>query len=734
MDNQTQNTPGWGLKDFKSFWKDDLKAGLSVSLVALPLGLGIALASGAPAMSGIIPSVIGGLITTFIRGSHVAINGPTAGQIVVVLAGMELLRDDNGVAFPYVLAAIVMAGCVQMVFGLLKQGKLGELFPSAVIQGMLAAIGLIIFAKQIHVALGVDVETNTAMDALLEIPMSLIHLNPYVVVISIVSILILIFHPKLNYQIPQLFPAPLWVLIFSIPMVYMFGFFEHHNYNFLGFSYYGGPDFLIDIPKDITTSIIFPNFSRIGDWVFWITVAMITLVASIETLISTKAVDRLDEYKRKTNLNRDLFGVGLSTAASGMIGGLPIITVILRSSININHNAKTRWSNFFHGMFIFILVLLFPSIIRQIPEACLATILVYSGYKLASVKVFRNTLLKGWEQLVILIITLICVLTYDILWGVIIGVVSTLLLHWMRSELQFSTFFRHLLIPSVKTRSERENIMHVEAKGICNFLITLRLLKKLQEIPKHMNVVLDFSKCKVVDSTILEHIYEHKDKYYNEGLRFDIIGLDIHKSSSPHPYALHVLEKPMHRRLTSRQNDLLHYARGRGFHYRSDISWDTAYLKRFRFFEHKIIEYTQNVVKGKYEDVGIPWELCDVSYNEGVLLAAEEHHITVQMLKFGTRIPNFYMAKENITQLKGMWRDYIKSNDENTSIGLFTTDLIHFLLAHDSYSIEALGSRMLIYKKERLASFQEIMKMLDFSKQLVRLLPLVEENHHSTDL
>lgn len=718
----------WGIRAIKLYWKDDLKAGLSVSLVALPLGLGIALASGAPAMSGLIPAILGGLITTFIRGSHIGINGPSAGQIVVFLAALEMLRDENGDAFRYVLAAVVVSGIIQAILGILKQGKLGELFPSAVIQGMLAAIGVIIFAKQTHVALGVTENSESAMDALLLIPSSLLNLNPFVTLISLLSLGILVFYPRISNRYIRLFPAPLLVLVVSIPVVFFFNHYDLRAFSFMGHTPYIERSFLIDIPENILTSIIFPDFSKIGTLGFWMAVITITLVASIETLISTKAVDRLDNQGRKTNLNKDLCAVGISTAVSGMLGGLPIITVILRSSVNINHGGKTRWSNFYHGLFILMLVLLVPDLIREIPKASLATILVYSGYKLASPRVFRKALLKGWEQLVLILITLIATLETDILWGIIIGVISTLLIQWMKSELQFSTFFSHLLSPTIEKKEEGENTVYIEFKGICNFLMSLKIQNELSEVPKSMNIVIDFAKSKIVDSSALEHIFEYKEKYYSNGQTLDIIGLDNHKTSSSHPQALHILDRPVHQRLTSRQNQMLHLSRSNGFLYKPEINWEVSHLKRFRFFEHKLLDYYQNMMKGRFEDVHVAWEICDVSYNEGILLAAEGHHITLMMLKFGHKIPNFFMGRDNINQLKTMWKEYVKSNDENTSAAIFTTELIHFLLDHESYNIDARGSRVLIYKKQRLASFQEIQEMMDFSHQLIELLQPEIEN------
>ncbi|MFY0687251.1 MAG: SulP family inorganic anion transporter [Cyclobacteriaceae bacterium] len=706
--------PATGIQGITKHWKDDLLAAISVSLVALPLALGISLASETPALSGLIAAIVGGVVTTFFRGSHVGINGPAAGLIVVVLNGIYALEDDAGSGLSYVLAATVISGGIQMILGLLKMGKLGDLFPASVVTGMLAAIGLIILAKQFHVALGVDAQTGSALDALIKIPDSIMKLEPIITAIAIISIVILIVHPFIQSKRIKSVPAPLWVLIITVPIVFLVNTINTPESTLLGQRMYVEISYLIDIPDGLIDGLMFPNFSKIDTLDFWMVVLSITMVASIETLIIAKAVDKLDHYKRRTDLNKDLFAIGLSNVVSGCLGGLPIITVIVRSSVNVNHNAKTKWSNFYHGIILLALVFFFPMVIREIPKASLAAILIYTGYKLASPRVFKATLMKGWEQLIILSMTLFITLAIDILWGIMLGVLTTLLIHWLRTQLHFTTFIKHLFNPEIEVSNESRNKVHVEIKGIANFAIMLTLINALKNLPSNHHFVVNFSRTKLVDSTVMEFIHEHREKYFTKN-DFEFVGLDVHKTSSPHPLALHVLKRPMQKRLTGRQNTIYQYARAKKYQYLPDVSWNMGRFEKFEFFEFRLLEFKHNTLRGTFQG-DIEWEIADITYNDGVLAAREEHHITLMIIKLNHKITEFAITKENIQQLK----DMIRTQDEANP---FASDLSNYLMQNASYYVEGAENEVLIYRKERLLSANEIMQLHDFAEALYVHLP-----------
>jgi carbonic anhydrase len=712
-----ENLPFTGLKGLVYHWKEDTLAAISVSLVALPLALGIAIASDAPPMSGVLAAIIGGMVTTFFRGSHVAINGPAAGLIVVVLAGVESLGDENGSGFPYVLAAIVISGLIQVVLGLLKLGKIGDLFPTSVVNGMLATIGITIFAKQFHMALGIHASPGSALHALFEIPNSLVNLNPVITGISIVSLLILIFQSRLRIGFLKSIPAPLQVMLVAIPMVFFINYFGSEDIKVFGSPLYISQKYLVDIPSNLLDSIIFPDFSKIHLAQFWLVVISITLVATIETLISTKAVDKLDHHSRRTDLNKDLFAVGLSTAVSGFLGGLPIITVIVRSSVNVNHHAKTRWSNFYHGVILLAMVFFLPFVIKEIPQACLAAILVHTGYKLASPSVFKSALFKGWEQLFVLVTTLIASLAIDLLWGIMIGIGATIFIHWVRSGLHYTTFARHLFHTQIDVVEESNKVVHVEIKGIANFAIMLKLINSLKNLGKENHYIVDFSRTKLVDSTVLEFIHDHREKYFTQS-DFEFIGLDVHGTSTPHPLALHILERPMQKRLTGRLANMYHYAKQNHYRFKSQIDWEVEHLKKFEFFEYHLVEHRRNRLIGSFDD-NVTWEISDVSYNDGILMASEEHHITVMILDFNKPITAFSITKENTRQLKVL----LKKPEQDKELPAHLTDLSEFLSRNDSYYIEGLKSEILIMRKERLLSTKEMVSMHDYAKEFCKVMP-----------
>ena len=379
--------PKTGLGGMVQNWRYDLIAAFSVAMVALPLSLGIADATGVAPIAGLLSVVIGGLVTTLFRGSHMAINGPAAGLITVVAAALMSFKGDPK-ALHYVLAAIVIAGGFQVVFGLLRMGKLGDLFPASVIQGIMAAIGVIILFKQLHVAMGHS-GAGSMVEVFRSLPQSLTTAYLPAGLIALVSLVVLVAYPKIQSKLLHLVPAPMWVLILAIPLGVLLltgGQLSEIMKGVVETKY------LIPIPQDVLNYSNFPHpdFSMLGDTRFWLAVISITLIASIQTLAMAKAVDKLDPYKRSTNFNRDLIGVGLSTSIAGMLGGLPIITVIVRSTVNIHTHGKTKWANFYHGLIILVMVVALAPVMRIIPRAALAAILIYTGFKLASPRCLKD--------------------------------------------------------------------------------------------------------------------------------------------------------------------------------------------------------------------------------------------------------------------------------------------------------------------------------------------------------
>jgi MFS superfamily sulfate permease-like transporter len=513
-------------------WRSDIMSGLIVFLIALPLCLGIALASGVPPMAGIISAVIGGIVASQINGSFVTINGPAAGLIVVILASVERLGGGE-VGYHATLAAIVVSGVILFFMGLMKAGELGEFFPSTVVHGMLAAIGIIIMAKQLPFVLGVTPPAKEPLELLAHIPQMFQQLNPEIATIGFVSLAILIMHGSVTNKVLKRVPAPIIVVLVSIFLGGYFDLAHAHNDVIGGHPVFVTPKFLVSLPANVFDGIAFPNFMSAGSYAFIVSVVSITLVQGIESLLSATAVDKLDPYRRHSNLSRDMAAVGLCSAVSGFLGGLPIIAEIVRSTANISNGACTRWSNFFHGAFMLAAVVFCASYINKIPLAALAALLVFTGYRLASPRVFKEAHEIGVEQLVLFVITVVATLTTDLLIGVGIGIVTKFVLHLLRG-----VPIRSLIKANIEVTDNGEGNFVVEVKDAAIFSNFISLRRQLDKVGYGKKVVLDLSKVKLIDHTVMERLHEYSEEYAKkDGGYFLITGLNLHESASNHPFA-----------------------------------------------------------------------------------------------------------------------------------------------------------------------------------------------------
>lgn len=736
--------PATGFRGLRENWHNDVLAAFSVSMVALPLSLGIAVAAEAPAVSGLLAALVAGLVTTFVRGSHIAINGPGNAHIAVILMGMTSLHDGSGHTFQYVLAAIVFAGALQAGIGLLRLGKLGDVFPTSVIHGILAAIGLIILGKQVHVALGSETHAKSTLGILLDIPHSVMQIHPTAALIAGLSLAIFFFYPRVKNKLLHFIPAPMWVLVVAVPLAILFSSSDTKELVW-GILPPLTPSFFVNIPADLFGSMMTPNFSRVKEPVFWGVVLSITLISSIETLISVNAVDKLDPYKRRTDANKELIGTGLSSVLAGMIGGFPIVTVIARSSVNVNNFAKTRWSNFFVGVFLLLFLLLFAPVIEMVPLAALAAILVYTGYKLTSPKVFKDAHKRGWEQLLFTLVTLGATLLTNLVWGLVIGTVFTYLFHNIRLGTSPSLFFRTLIKPDLRLE-QRGEMIHCEPKGLLSFANILTLRRTLEQLPPQKSIVLGLSQAQMVDFTSLEYLYDFAERYQHDGGTFELLGLDQLQASSSHPHALRVyglptlLARKTEHSLSRRQWELKRLAEEQGWTYRREIDWDASYLKNFQFFETRPLEYKENVLAGEYETYGVDWEIADLIFDEGAVLV-EEYQTTAQILYLSTELPEFVIEREEffdrLMELMGYEvidfhyynkfsrRFVVKGKSLDEMEDFFTPSLVNFFETHDIYHLESNGEALLVFRNFRLERTKGILDMHQFSRELL------EEIHSS---
>jgi MFS superfamily sulfate permease-like transporter len=405
----------------------DLTAGLSVFLAGLPLCLGIALASGAPLFAGLVAGIIGGIVVGLLSGSNISVSGPAAGLAVIV--GESIARIGSYEAF---LVAVVLAGLFQLVLGLLKAGRLSSYFPNSVISGMLVGIGLVILLKQIPHALGRDddyvgeFEFSQLADrenTISEIYRAIVTASPGAVTISLISLLILIFWNRMAKQGVQLFrviPSALIVVIVGVALNQLFRYYVPTWY--LGDS----NEHMVRIPvlsdgKGLASIIDFPDFSFLSDSRIYLIAATIALVASLETLINLEAADRVDPLHRVSSANQELVAQGIGNVLSGLIGGLPITSVVVRTSTNVFGGSQSRLSTVFNGILLFLSLFLAGSVLNHIPLSCVAALLILIGYKLASPRIFKTVYKEGMSQFIPFIVTILGIVFTDLLIGILVG-------------------------------------------------------------------------------------------------------------------------------------------------------------------------------------------------------------------------------------------------------------------------------------------------------------------------
>jgi len=477
--------------------KDDVPAGFVVFLVALPLCLGIALASGAPIFSGLIAGMVGGLVVSWLSGSQISVSGPAAGLTVIVFNAIETLGSFQGF-----LLAVVLAGMLQLLAGFLKAGVVGAFVPSAVIKGMLAAIGIILIIKQIPLATGYNEQLGGHVahrpedihELFLQIFGVFSSISQVVIVICVVALLILVMWEKpwvKNSKFLRLLPGPLVAVTWGVA------------YNLLATQF--APDWavagvhLVSVPVSqdmgqFFSNFLFPDFSYWTNPQVYLIAVTIFIIGSLETLLSLEAVDKLDPVRRTTPTNRELKAQGIGNLICGLIGGLPITAVIVRSSANINAGAKTPVSCFIHGLCLLLGAMLLPTYINYVPLGCLAAILLHTGYKLAKPALFIAFYRKGWSQLLPFVITILAILGTDLLKGMLIGMVIGL-------SLVVKASYRAAI-----TMTRDGSFFILTFNKDVTFLNKPLLRKLLAHIAPHSTLTIDASQSRFIDHDIMETI------------------------------------------------------------------------------------------------------------------------------------------------------------------------------------------------------------------------------------
>jgi MFS superfamily sulfate permease-like transporter len=723
------NIPKDGLEGLKQNWKSDMVSGFLIFLIAMPLCLAISKASGFPPIAGIYTAIIGGILVSFFMGARVTIKGPAAGLIAIAVGAVEELgKGDNLKGYQLTLAVIVIASVLQILFGLLKAGKLGDFFPASAVHGMLAAIGIIIISKQIPVLLGAKPVGKEPLELLAEIPYLLSNMNPEVAFIGSISLLILFFMPLTKSRYLKVIPPSMIVLLIAVPLAVFYDFAHEHDYSLGHINYHIIPgNLLVQLPDTFLGGISFPDFSELFSATSIKYIVMFALVGSLESLLSAKAIDILDPFKRKSDLNKDLLAVGAGNLLAGSIGGLPMISEIVRSSANINNGAKTRWSNLFHGVFLLVFVALASNLIEMIPNTALAAMLIYTGYRLASPREFQKTWAIGWDQLTIFVVTITVTLATDLLVGIFAGVLMQFILHIINGASLKSLFKSNFQI------SEQGEEYLVKVKDSAIFSNYLSFKRCFDSILPSRKVVFDFSEAHIIDHTLLEHLHHFEEDYHHTGGHVLIHGMGKHTAHSEHPLATRKISltrnSKMEIRLNTRQGKLRDLAEDNEFAFYPMTIRNMKKYKNFPIEKGARILYEENILS-KYTDYG-KVEVSDITLTEGARMAQEDTKMTViHVSDIDIAIPDFALEPEGLfTKLSELsfgkdinFEDhplfskmfYLRSDNETSTRKFFHESILSFLETHEGLHIESHRNKLLIYKKRDLLNQEEIAEVMEF--------------------
>ena len=498
--------------------KSDIPASIVVFFVAIPLCLGIALASGAPLFSGLIAGIIGGVVVGALSGSPTGVSGPAAGLAAIVLTAIGTLGS-----FENFLLTVVLGGAIQLIFGILKAGVIGYYFPSSVIKGMLTGIGIIIILKQIPHFFGYNsaLEGNFAFfhldgeNTFSEIINSLNFISPGATLIALIAMFILLLWSNVltkKGKIFQLIQGPLVAV--AVGIVY---FLITQGNATWGIS----SDLLVrvPVPKDASSffdQFSFPNYGAISNPQVWITAFTIALVASLETLLCVEATDKIDPYKRVTPTNRELLAQGVGNILSGMIGGLPVTQVIVRSSANIQSGGKTKMSAIIHGVLLLISVILIPTLLNKIPLSVLAAILFIVGYKLAKPSLFVSMYKLGWKQFLPFAVTVTGIIFTDLLIGIALGLMVGIVVILIKS-------FQNSHFLHTEDKSNGVHKIKMTLAEEVTFFNKGAILKELDSLPLESYLELDVRKTRYLDNDIIEILEDFSEKARNRKININLI-------------------------------------------------------------------------------------------------------------------------------------------------------------------------------------------------------------------
>lgn len=492
--------PSWA-PDYKESLRYDLRAAVVVFLVALPLCLGIALASGAPLMSGLVTGIVGGIVVGFASGSHLMVSGPAAGLTAIVLSAIATLGG-----FPAFLTAVFLAGLMQIALGMLRAGVIGYYFPNSVIRGMLAGIGVIIILKQLPYVFGADIESAAA-----GVSAAIANLHTGTLIISVLALGLVLLWEQPFMKPLAIVPGALVAVVACSLLNLAFG---------PDMAVAGGQ--LVSLPiigsmAELDAALESPLWSAITSSAVWVTAATIAVVASMETLLSLEATDRMDPLKREAPANRELVAQGIGNTLCGLVGGLPMTGVIVRSSANVYAGAKTRTSAIVHGGLLLVAVLTIPALLNMIPLAVLAIVLIHTGFKLAHPKQLKMFYRQGYRQWVPFIVTIVAIVVEDLLIGIAIGLAVSLLF----------ILHTHLRLQCFDEERAGDDTTVLRLNKHLTFLHKASLTAELQKFKPGSKVIIDGEKNRSMDADVLDVLRDFKSGEKERRLDVSIRNLNL---------------------------------------------------------------------------------------------------------------------------------------------------------------------------------------------------------------
>lgn len=757
IEQGTLELPKDGVAGLRQNWRLDLFAGLLVFMLTLPLCLSTAFASNFPVWSGIVSALVAGIVVTFLSGSPLTIKGPSIGFAAVLAYSVQNLGSGYFITgYKYTLVAIILAGAVQILLGLLRAGNWRSIIPDSLVFGLMGGVGVIVVIHQFYFLFGasaVDVSSTTwfpSLPSLTELldyefydffmlifgivvrvyeQVKSIFGNGNVAFIGLVSLALMFIFSSIKY--PKVLPSAVVVLMFGLAATFYFGL---HRVS---------PEHLIGQTSYSQTLFGSPDFSKFYVWRTIEVTLIILVISTLETVVNVKTIDAVDLYRRRSNLNREVLAVGLGNIISGFLGGLPMIATMDESSKNVNNGAKTRWSNFFQSACLIVFILLIFPVVKYIPKAAVSAIVIYGAYRLNSPQLIKGLKQLGKEQLLIYIATLVATVFLGVLWGAFIGVITTLVSYKLLGA-SFSSLFR---IKVTTTQKKRKIRVFIENAALASNYPSLR--KHLREVPEGHYLIIDFSKSKVIDYGFMENIYFFAYTYSIQNGKIELNGLEQHKAVSLHPLAtrklvkkkvidkskkIHLVAKGM---LDERQLDVQGVAAINNARFKPNITFDGVKLQGFHFALGYEIKYSENTFAKFFGITRI--EFSDIFLSKGIRMSEQSHKMSV-LLVYGveTYIPDFTLGREHLLakliQSVGYgdidFDDYpefseaylLKGEKENEIRSLFSNELIDFLEKNQGFNIESRNNNILIYKDKALMNRVEMEDAIEFTENFLSII------------